>query len=681
MDRVLSGRRKKLYAQQFRRRGLVIVKSQARILKDVPESWWGRKKREGKADLSLLGQKFIVLDRIAAHGSPEALPGMDATEIKERVVSRVYWPADLPIPKAYRGLENRGTFEITNTKAGDLELGRDYTREERDKMGEIVDARYGITKFYMQAAHDLSTGRLFKDISRNPEWTQDEDPIGDSPNASDRIGWTSSHEWVRVPETKAPGVKVPKYGALAGKYVRTEIWLDIAQTQRMQKHGFWKDVMTWWKLSKTAMNLVVHTNNIMSNFLFMDMADVRLQDFVRGMADYIEEGEHYQTLVRLGGYGHDMMSQEIKKKTLQPILDEINAVSRLKENPKTGLLKVMGIFSRAIWKGNLKLIDVYRMEDEAFRTAMYMREISKGMTPEDAAAKALTQFLDYDIRAPWVTAARATFLPFIAYTYRAVPVIVKSMAERPWKLAKYATIGYLANMLAYMVMDDDEEDEQRASMREQERGLTWVGVHRMMRMPTNDQWGNPVFIDIRRWIPAGDVFDTHQGSSAIPYLPAPLSPGGPLAIAAELFLNKASFTGDPIYNELTDTKLEQTAAVADFLYKSFIPNAPWVPGSWYWDKIGGAVTGNLDPMMREYSIPLAISSSLGIKIKPHDVALQRTYLMYEFDSVERALNAELNALSRDYTRRRIERDFYEREIRKIQEKLIRVSEQRQELFP
>jgi hypothetical protein len=376
------------------------------------------------------------------------------------------------------------------------------------------------------------------------------------------------------------------------------------------------------------------------------------------------------------------MSQEIKKNTLQPILDELNAEDAKKvAKTQAGLPKIMGRISALVWKGHLKMIDAYRMEDEIFRTAMYMREISNGKSPEDAAASALEQFLDYDIRAPWVNAARATFLPFIAYTYRAVPVIAKSIAARPWKLAKYATISYAMNMLAYLVMDDDDEDEQRATLRENERGRTWVGVHRMLRSPMNDRWGNPMFLDIRRWIPAGDVFDTHQGSSAIPYVPAPLMPGGPIAIGAELFLNRASFTGEPIYDELTDTKGEQAAAVAGFLYKSFIPNAPWAPGSWYWDKIKGAATGELDAMMREYNVPLAIASSIGIKLRPHDVDLNRRYLMMQLDQVDQALGAELSALSRDLSRNRIDREFFDERLAEINRKRLRIVEQRAELAP
>ncbi len=57
------------------------------------------------------------------------------------------------------------------------------------------------------------------------------------------------------------------------------------------------------------------------------------------------------------------------------------------------------------------------------------------------------QFLNYDIRAPWVNAARASMLPFISYTYRVVPLVAKAMAERPWKMAKYITVAYAINAL------------------------------------------------------------------------------------------------------------------------------------------------------------------------------------------------------------------------------------------
>ncbi len=236
-------------------------------------------------------------------------------------------------------------------------------------------------------------------------------------------------------------------------------------------------------------------------------------------------------------------------------------------------------------------------------------------------------------------------------------------------------------MMGYMLAGDpDDEEEERATLRPAERGRTWIGVPRMIRTPTRDRWGNPIFIDVRRWIPAGDVFDMHQGSSALP-IPAPFQFGGPLMIGAELMLNRAAFTGEDIVNDLTDSQGDKAAKWGDFLWKSWAPSAPWIPGSWYYAKIKGAATGELDPLMREYSVPLAISSSIGLKLKPHDVGLNRRYQMMRLDAVERALSEQLQALSRDLSRQRIGQDFYDEQVEIIREKQRRAGEERRKLLP
>jgi len=107
--------------------------------------------------------------------------------------------------------------------------------------------------------------------------------------------------------------------------------------------------------------------------------------------------------------------------------------------------RVLGKVADSLWSGwkklDNKMISIYQLEDEIFRMATYLSRLHKGDAPEVAAHFARDQFLNYDIRAPWVNMARSTFLPFIAYTYRAVPVIARSIAARPWKLAKYIVIA------------------------------------------------------------------------------------------------------------------------------------------------------------------------------------------------------------------------------------------------
>jgi hypothetical protein len=89
-------------------------------------------------------------------------------------------------------------------------------------------------------------------------------------------------------------------------------------------------------------------------------------------------------------------------------------------------------------------------------------------------------------------------------------------------------------------------------------------------LPGADKHGNPMFLDIRRWIPTGDIFDTNQSQGAI-QVPAPLQFGGPLMLGAELALNKQAFTGKPIVNDKTDDIWDRAAKIADWAWKSWMP--------------------------------------------------------------------------------------------------------------
>jgi hypothetical protein len=322
------------------------------------------------------------------------------------------------------------------------------------------------------------------------------------------------------------------------------------------------------------------------------------------------------------------------------------------------------------------MVRMYQREDEIFRLATYIRRTKLGDTPANAAKVAREQFIDYDIRAPWINMARGTVLPFISYTYRAVPLIAKSIANRPWKLAKYATVAYALNAIAYALLDTDE-DEERAAMRDQEQGRTWIGVHRMMRIPWNDEHGNPMFLDIRRWIPAGDVFDMNQGQVA---LPAPIQFGGPLMLAAELMLNKTAFTGEEIVGE-HDSMGEKAGKYVDWLWKSWLPSAPWIYNSWYWDKIERSVSGGRDTLGRDYSLPQALASSAGIKVKPVDVEYGKARHAMNLRKTVQELRFQLKTAARDRSRDLISEDQFLSLQRSISEKISQATKRFSERFP
>jgi len=415
----------------------------------------------------------------------------------------------------------------------------------------------------------------------------------------------------------------------------------------------------------------------------MDMADVRAQDLVAGIRAYAKGTKDYDEAAKHGAFGVDMMAQEIRKNFLQPILDDLTKSEQDGvENSFLARAGFLGKLADHIWTlgkaADAKMIDAYRVEDEVFRMATYMRRRELGDDARTAAKVARETFMDYDIRAPWVNAARNTVLPFASYTYRAAPMIAKSVAARPWKIAKYATIAYALNALAYAFDDEGDEDRERASLRDEEQGKTWLGVPRMMRMPFRNEDGLPVFLDVRRWMPAGDIFDTNQGSSAIP-IPSPLQFGGPLLMGFEIALNKQGFTGEEITNREIDTPAEQAKKVGDYLWKGWLPSAAWIPGSWYWEKIKNAATGATDAQGRPYDLPSALSSSIGLKLKPQDVESGLGWQYRDLQKIEQELKAEAKRLGRQRERGLISQSAFDAGMATFMEKLGRVGEKAREL--
>jgi hypothetical protein len=673
---IMGSRRKKIIGDQLRGRGLFEEIATSRLMRDVPEWHAGGRGKPQK------GEQFVRLDEMPDQQqlalAPSGSRALTKAEDNERPLRTVYWPADRALPDRYASFKNQGVWEVRGEKGGKLVIWRDFTKTEREKMGEILDARYTIGKTFMLMAHDLAVGKFYKDIAEHEDWASKTPPQG---RAIDAAEWSAQKQrywkhgdiqWVKVPDTEIPNSGGKKrWGALAGLWVREEIWRDLNEQEIMSRPNVWRTLLTQWKLNKTARSPVVHMNNVVSNMVLMDLLDVRWQDLAQGVRSYLSHDQHYQEAFKHGAFGADMMSQEVRDQVLKPILDELMRSNTFQQASHLGALGQMSRFVEMLWSKakaiDKKMIDLYRVEDELFRMATYIRRRQLGDTPKEAADHAREQFIDYDIRAPWVNAARNTVLPFISYTYRAVPLVARAIATRPWKLMKYFALAYALNALAYGVTGGDE-DRERRSLNEREQGRSWVGTYQMTRMPFNDRYGNPIFLDTRRWVPAGDVFDT-QGD-----MPAWLNLGGPLMIGAELFLNRQAFTGQEIVNTKTDDFWDRTLKRADHLYKSWMPSAAWVPGSWYWEKVANAAKGATDRQGRPYSLPLALTSSVGVKLKPQDIDDAMSWKAYEFDQVERALETEARRLGMRQQRGLISEAEFNRAMQRIIEKKQKLGE-------
>lgn len=688
--------RAKIRAETFKGRGLRHDIDQDRLLR--------------YADEVNAGDKFVRFERRRADGK--------LAEVR-------YVPVGKPIPTELAEWQSDGVWEArwmgqpSATKVG---MYRDFTKAERERMGEIEEVRYAFAKTVLHAVKDIEHARFLQWVAQ----TYGEDPealeaagttVHDGKSGYIHLRTYAPDDWVQVPATKIPKTNLRAYGELAGRAVPAPIWNDIRSQFGSRPETMPGKVYDWtlraWKASKTAMSPAVHTNNVMANVILADLADIRATDVVtafrtlraakRGdpaakalVARYEDSGAEQGSLI----------AQELRLEAIEPLLAELESEA----DQDLGLVKVSQLLSMAA-HGDVaaalqglkskkalkaaalpfqKLIHAYRMEDSVFRLAAFIRYTTDGMNDIKAGQVARDTFLNYEINAPWINALRRGPLPFIAFSYRAIPMLMKAAVKKPWKIAKYAGTAAALNAAAYMMLGlgDDDERRERALLPEEKSGKVFGIFPRLMRMPWNDEHGSPVFLDVRRWLPAGDVFDVQQSQAAVP-LPGWLTASGPLGLLMEMMLNKSSFTGNPIVLE-TDTTGEATAKVLSHVNAFMQPNLPipnplgWladdemaVPGIWQtysWAAIEQAHRGATDAFRRERSMSQALLSSIGIKLAsyPQDAARMHEVLKYKANESE--IGRQINSINRQEARGGLDADEAAAKREAQQQKLKRINQ-------
>ena len=158
----MKKRRVRILGDELKGRGLFLKVAGGRLTRDFPDG----------AAMPGIGGQVRVFTKGSGHGS-----------------RHVYWPADRSIPERLRGEEwqDRGTWEVrfADRTGANITLWRDYTVEERQAMGEMLDARYTIGKTFMLMANDIAAGKFFRDIADNPDWSTDEEPAAPWKDAGD----------------------------------------------------------------------------------------------------------------------------------------------------------------------------------------------------------------------------------------------------------------------------------------------------------------------------------------------------------------------------------------------------------------------------------------------------------------------------------------------------------------
>lgn len=582
ISKMLRARALRIKGSQYKGRGIFDEVGMNAVGGD-PSFW--RKTQEGQADKSLVGEKVIRFERRdASTEAMDALPGMISKPMgKLREV--IYWPSSQAVPAKFGDWVNAGTFEVRGTKGDKLVVWRDYTPEERQRMGELDEVRYAVAQTLQMMTHDIEVGRFF-------EWTAKQygkiKPEGKEASASESmLRAYNKDEWVQVPAAKIPNTQTMKYGALAGLYIPAPVWNDIRQTAgtRIEPLGHAHEkVLQFWKKAKTAWSPAVHMNNVMANFVIADWHDLRSSDLFEALkvwAKNNKEGyrEIYQRFEDSGALGGMFLSNEALRDEIAKQLDAMKAELTGEVEAKdemTRMAKVMHLFTMAGMvpaKGakvyTTHMEDAYQFEDAIFRLAAFVKAIRYGKSDIEAGRIARHSFLNYDINAPWVQAARHTALPFVSFFYRALPMALNTVKSKPWKILKLLAFWQIISILGTLGSGGDD-DEERKLLPKEKQGRVWGVVPKMVRMPWNHD-DAPYFLDIRRFVPVGDIADNEMGSGM---LPPWATPGGPLVMLAEVLLaNKSFFTEKEIVQD-TDSQGERLEKRLDHLIKGMLPNVP-----------------------------------------------------------------------------------------------------------
>lgn len=601
-------------------------------------------------------------------------------------------PWDRALRKMSKGidgnhLKGRGLFEIVErdqvpkwtalgyeTRMDDgsdsVVMWRDFTRAEREKMGEIRDGVYRFLRGYLESAKDLALGRLFERMAESPY------AFSDNPGTGDYVQvpltttgpLTEGQKWQqkRNPDGKFVPDRAYRYGKLAGKWVPKDVWEQISQIRepRGAIMSAYLKALSLWKLGKTVLNPVVHSNNIVSNAFMAYWAlggtGLSPMRYARTLSEYRKKGPMYQEALENGLFGTEYYASEIA--ALMPRLDIDPTLEGVAVGKITAITKVLAGAASALGlkKGRELMQRAYEAEDQFYKLMLYMAQREQGATPDEAIDFSERFIFNYADVPKGVRFLKNVTHPFASYTVKAVPMVARTFIEHPERMAATFAVLAGANWLAYeMLGDEGDEERERKVMPEYMRGRSVVGSPKNIRLPLNSDNGEALFLDMSRRLPLGDVFDVTNQAGGLA-LPAPLMPNNPVfGISVGIIANKDLFTGDEIVPDYDqDFPLAKNTALAEYFVRQIMPNNPLLPGSYSWNKVMNGIAGSLDEEFmgysgqdyrgRQQSLPRALADTIaGVKIREVDTDVERQNRMSHQAYLSRQAGSEIRRIEKD----------------------------------
>ena len=604
-------------------------------------------------------------------------------------------------------LKNHRGWELLNSSEKDyaklkptdeVEIRWEFTKPQRVGLGEIEDAAFAIAETGRAFSNTLPQLKFYDNLSKQP-YTYTKAQYTDLPQEL-------KNKLVKMPTTridpKNPASRF-RYGGLADKYVPEEVYKDLVSATKFynttSSNGlqYYRKANSLWKVSKTAWNPTVHTNNIVSNFVLHDLIDADfkyLPKAYKALMNYKQDESIVKNLVtgkegqfddrvsdlvqlaqRSGVFEADFVTKELGKiqelALAMPYKYDGNAWS-------SGSQAALNVYQDIVKNNPLaKLTDWYRFEDHVFRLSVFQDRLAKGYTAAEAGLDARRSFIDYNINAPAINWMRLSMTPFLAYTYRIVPILAETAVVRPWKYLKYAALGYGLNAMGNIVGGGDEKAE-RALMLEKQKGKFIFDFmpYREIKLPvpkTDDSpFEGPKYVNLTRFVPGGDIFDV--GGNLFPYLPAPVQPN--FGIAGQVL---SSLIGYDMYGQrktrgLGINDFEDLKVKGKDLIQDLTPNIPFLPGSFSTQRIDTARKGDESPYRTKETEIGALFRALGFKVETKSIdklqALKAGELRRKLNAARQQIQDLVNKLNRGL----ITQEQYEKNVDKIDALITKIAD-------
>jgi len=447
---------------------------------------------------------------------------------------------------------------------------KDIPEEIRIAMGEVLEPAYPMYNAISRESRAIATYDLFQDLAKNPKWVWD--GKGKLPEG-----------WIQVNKTE----NLKSLGDLAGKYVRPDVAEEIGRMARVMGKGeqFYQKSLSLWKAGKVLPRAGTHLRNIYNNLIFADFAGLSpfkpttYKWLLKGIQEIRNRGEAYTQLVKEGFLGTEYYGQEI-----------LPAFAKyLKSGKQTNLYDTMADIAKG---GFNKLGEIYQMEDQVFKVAIYMKHRAKGRSMAEALAE-VDKWMPNYAEVPGVTRFLRTSpigAPFFSFKSEAIRIAKNAAQEHPLKLAFWMMLpGMITDMSAKQM---GLNDKQVAELEKQLPEYAKTGMYALI--PSDKK--KPRWLDLTYVMFLGDLTEVTD--------PRDLMAHPVFATAFAIATKAAGMEGRKLYSggKITRpgmTLQEETGAWLDYIWKMAAPSNPLVPGSFDYDKIRRAYLEKRHPVTGE----------------------------------------------------------------------------------